>query len=91
MQTMPFISTKDTEFGDFSKTDKRLIRATLKPYEKTGTYVFLKLLKKGPKKTSLNREFCYLCKTLGTWLIRQRRYLNQKKSQQKTVQQNRPQ
>ena len=47
---MPFTSTKDTEFGycyfDISKTDKRLIRATLKTYEWTGTYVFLKLFKK---------------------------------------------
>ena len=47
---MPFISTKDTEFGDcyfdISKTDKRLIRATVKTYERTGTYVFLKLFKK---------------------------------------------
>ena len=65
---MPFTSTKDTEFGDCyfdnSKTDKRLKRATLKSYEKTGTYVFLKLLKKGPKNTSLNRDVRYLCKTL---------------------------
>ena len=29
-----------------SKTDKRLIRATLKTYDRTGTYVFLKMLKK---------------------------------------------
>ena len=47
---MPFTSTKDTEFGDcyfdISKTDKRLNRATLKTYERTGTYVFLKLFKK---------------------------------------------
>ena len=47
---MPFTSTKDTEFGDcyfdISETDKRLIRATVKTYEKTGTYVFLKLFKK---------------------------------------------
>ena len=47
---MPFTSTKDTKFGDcyfdISKTDKRLIRATLKTYEWTGTYVFLKLFKK---------------------------------------------
>ena len=47
---MPFTSTKDTEFGDcyfdISKTDKRLKRATLKTYERTGTYVFLKLFKK---------------------------------------------
>ena len=47
---MPFTSTKDAEFGDcyfdIPKTDKRLIRATLKTYERTGTYVFLKLFKK---------------------------------------------
>ena len=47
---MPFTSTKDTEledcYFDISKTDKRLIRATLKTYERTGTYVFLKLFKK---------------------------------------------
>ena len=47
---MPFSATKDSEFGDsyidISKTEKRLIRATLETYEKTGTYVFLKLFKK---------------------------------------------
>ena len=47
---MPFSATKGSEFGDsysdISKTEKRLIRATLKTYEKTGTYVFLKLFKK---------------------------------------------
>ena len=47
---MPFTSTKDTEIGDcyfdISKTNKRLIRASLKTYERTGTYVFLKLFKK---------------------------------------------
>ena len=47
---MPFSATKDSEFGDsyydISKTEKRLIRATLKTYENTGTYVFLKLFKK---------------------------------------------
>ena len=47
---MPFSGTKDSEFGDsyydISKTEKRLIRATLKTHEKTGTYVFLKLFKK---------------------------------------------
>ena len=43
---MAFSATKNSEFGDsyydISKTEKRLIRAT---YEKTGTYVFLKLFK----------------------------------------------
>ena len=47
---MPFTATKDSEFGDcyldISKMKKRLIRATLKTYEKTGTYFFLKLFKK---------------------------------------------
>ena len=47
---MPFKSTKDKEFGDcyfdVFKTDKRLIRAALKTYERTGTCVFRKLFKK---------------------------------------------
>ena len=47
---MPFTSSKDTRFGDcyfdISQTEKRLVRATLKTYERTGTYVFLKLFKK---------------------------------------------
>ena len=40
----------DAKFGDFrfeiSKTDKRWLRATVKTYEKTGTYIFLKLFKR---------------------------------------------
>ena len=47
---MPFTAEKDTEFGDahfdVSKSEKRLSRATIKSYEKTGSYVFLKLIKK---------------------------------------------
>ena len=47
---MPFTSSKDTQFGDcyfdISQTEKRLVRSTLKTYERTGTYVFLKLFKK---------------------------------------------
>ena len=45
---MPFTSTKDSGdcYSDISKTDKRLIRATLKTYERTATYVVLKLSKK---------------------------------------------
>ena len=43
-------SIKDTVFGDcyfdITKTDKSLIRATLKIHERTGIYVFLKLFKK---------------------------------------------
>ena len=47
---MSFNATRDSESGDhfldISKTDKRLIRATIKTYEKTGSYIFLKLFKK---------------------------------------------
>ena len=47
---MPFTAEKYAEFGDahfdVSKSEKRLIRATIKSYEKTGSYVFLKLFKK---------------------------------------------
>ena len=47
---MPSTAEIDTEFGDahfdFSKSEKSLIRATIKSYEKTGSYVFLKLFKK---------------------------------------------
>ena len=39
-------ATVDKEFGDWhfdiSESSKRLVRATLKTYERTGTYVFLK-------------------------------------------------
>ena len=52
---MSFISTKDAEFGycyfDISETDKRLKRAALETYERTGMYVFLKLFKKGSRRT----------------------------------------
>ena len=47
---MPFTAEKDAEFGDVhfdvSKSEKRLVRATSKAYEKTGSYVFLILFKK---------------------------------------------
>ena len=47
---IPFTASKDKENGDcyfdISKTKKRLIRATIKTYEHTGTYVFLKLFKR---------------------------------------------
>ena len=46
---MPFTAEKDAEFGDahfdVSKSGKRLIRATIKFFEKTGSYVSLKLFK----------------------------------------------
>ena len=47
---MFFTATKDSEYGDcyldMWKTEKRLIKATFKRYEKTGTYVFQKLFQK---------------------------------------------
>ena len=47
---MPFTAEKDAEFGDahfdVSKSEKLLIRATIKSYEKPGSYVFSKLFKK---------------------------------------------
>ena len=55
---------------DFSKTDKRLLRSTLRTYERTGKYVFLKLFKKTAdekkfeQRISLNlQEFRSLVKT----------------------------
>ena len=47
---MLFTADKDAEFGDahfdVSRNEKCLIRLTLKTYEKTCTYIFLKLFKK---------------------------------------------
>ena len=43
------------EFGDchynISENSKRLVRATLKTYDQTGTYVFLKVFKKATEDT----------------------------------------
>ena len=47
---MPFTASKAKEYGDcffhISKTEKKLIRATLKTYENTKSCVFLKLFKR---------------------------------------------
>ena len=57
---MPFTAEKDAEFGDthfdVSKNEKRLIRVTLKTYERTGTFVFLKLFKKGENDYELQQR-----------------------------------
>ena len=67
---MPFTSTKDTEYGDcyfdVSETDKRLIRATLKTYEKTGTYVFLKLLKKAAEEYEFEQRISLTLQEFGS-------------------------
>ena len=39
------------------RTEKRLIRATLKSYEKTGSYVFFKLFKKAGKEYETQQRF----------------------------------
>ena len=45
-----FTANADKDFGDcyfdISENSKRLVRATLKTYDQTGTYVFLKVFKK---------------------------------------------
>lgn len=47
----PFNATTDEEYGDSfldtSKSDRRLIRVTTKTYQTTGTYITIKLFKKG--------------------------------------------
>ena len=47
-----FTLAKDEDFGeyycDLSEKSNRILRATVKTYEHTGTYVFLKLFKKKP-------------------------------------------
>ena len=58
---MPFNSSKDTQFGDcyfdVSQTEKRLVNATLKPYERIGTYVILKLFKKAAEDYKFEQGF----------------------------------
>ena len=48
----------DKDFGDcyfdISENSRRLVRATLKTYDQTGTYVFLKVFKKQLKALNLN-------------------------------------
>ena len=57
---MPFTAERDAEFGDahfdVSKSEKRLIRATVKIYDKTGTFIFLKLFKKVGQEFDFQQE-----------------------------------
>ena len=57
---MPFTADKDADFGDvyfeIFRTEKRLICATVKSYENTGAYVFLKLFKKVDKEYELQQR-----------------------------------
>ena len=69
LHTMPFTSTKDTEFRDcyfdFSKTDIRLVSATLKTYERTGTFVFLELFKKTAEEYEFEQRFLLTVQEFG--------------------------
>ena len=66
---MPFTSSKDPQFGDcyfdFSQTEKRLVRATLKTYERTGTYVFLKFFKKAAEDYEFEQRFSLTLEEIG--------------------------
>ena len=79
---MPFTSTKDTEFGDcyfdISKTDKRLIRATLKTYERTGTYVFLKLFKKAAEEYEFEQRISLTLQEFGSLVNTAEKILEEK-------------
>ena len=58
---MPFPASKDKDYGDcyidISKTEKRLIRTTLKNYENSGTSFFLKFLREKTMNMKLKREY----------------------------------
>ena len=66
---MPFTSSKDTQFGDcyfdISQTEKRLVRATLKTYEGTGTYVFLKFFKKAAEDCEFEQKISLTLEEFG--------------------------
>ena len=57
---MPFTADKDAEFEDvyfeISRTEKRLIRATVKSYRNTGTYLFLHLFKNVDKEYEIQQR-----------------------------------
>ena len=87
---MPFTSTKDTDIGDcyfdISKTDKRLIRATLKTYERTGTYVFLKLFKKTAEEYEFEQKILLTLQEFGSLVNTAEKILESEEKSAKTVQ-----
>ena len=89
---MPFTSTKDTQFGDcyfdISQTEKRLVRATLKTYERTGTYVFLKLFKKAAEDYEFEQRISLTLEEFGNLVKKKNKYAN---LQRKIPHQNHPQ
>ena len=56
----PFSGTTDKDFGDsffdVSRTERRLIRVTKKTHSNTGTYLFLKLFRKGVDEYYLDQQ-----------------------------------
>ena len=84
---MLFTSIKDTHFGDcyfdISKTDKHLISATLKTYEKAGTYVFLKLYRKAAEENEFEQRISLILQDFGSLVNNAEKILesvNQEKS-----------
>ena len=77
---MAFTSTKDTKFGDcyfdISKTDKRLIRAMVKTFERTGTYVFLKLFKKAAEEYEFEQSISSTLQEFGSLVNTAEKILN---------------
>ena len=76
---MPFSADKDAEFGDvyfeITRTEKRLIRATAKSYQNTGTYVFLKLYKKVDKEYELQQRITLILDEFELLSKGQRKYV----------------
>ena len=81
---MPFTFTKDTGFGDcyfdISNTDKRLKRATLETYERTGTYDFLKLFKKTAEEYEFEQRNALTLQKFGNLVNTAEKILESEKS-----------
>ena len=92
MPTTPFTSIKDTKFGDcyfdISQTEKRLLRATLKTYERTRTYVFLKLFKKAAEDYKFEPRISLTLEEFGSLVKKAEKIVN---LQRKIPHQNHPQ
>ena len=84
--------SKDTQFGDcyfdISETEKRLVRARLKTYERTGIYMFLKLLKKAAEDYEFEQRISPTLEEFGLLIKNQKKYV---KLQRKITHQNQPQ
>ena len=88
-----FTSLKDTQFGDcyfdISQTEKRFVRANLKTYKITGTYVFLKLFKKAAEDCDFEQRISLTLEKSSKLIEKeQKKYV---KLQRKILHQNYPQ